>query len=158
MIANASPAQPTVRPPVCFPNLLFRGNQNHSPELQLFTPPPLSNPRIRALDSSFVPRPHDVTSTKHDLKGPDQLTTLTILALVCVVPKDKFTSKGPLKKWKGTADSGNAVWRWFCEECGSPIAHDPEAAPPIIALKGGSLDTEIKKTLKPVCSGSWHNS
>lgn len=59
--------------------------------------------------------------------------------------------KGPLKKWKGTADSGNAVWRWFCGDCGSPIAHDPEAAPPIIALKGGSLDVEIKKTLKPVC-------
>ena len=39
----------------------------------------------------------------------------------------------------------------FCEECGSPIAHDPDAAPPIIALKGGSLDSEIKKTLKPVC-------
>jgi hypothetical protein len=59
--------------------------------------------------------------------------------------------EGPLKKWKGTADSGNAVWRWFCGDCGSPIAHDPEAAPPIIALKGGSLDVEIKKTLKPVC-------
>lgn len=72
-------------------------------------------------------------------------------ALVCVVPKDKFTSEGPLKKWKGTADSGNAVWRWFCSECGSPIAHDPEGAPEIIALKGGSLDKEIKQKLKPVC-------
>ncbi|EGS18534.1 carbon-sulfur lyase-like protein [Thermochaetoides thermophila DSM 1495] len=70
-------------------------------------------------------------------------------SLVCVVPKDKFTSQGPLKKWKGIADSGNAVWRWFCAECGSPIAHDPEGAPEIIALKGGSLDMEIKKTLKP---------
>ncbi len=72
-------------------------------------------------------------------------------ALVCVVPKAKLDVKGPIKKWKGTADSGNAVWRWFCGDCGSPIAHDPDAAPDIIALKGGSLDTEIKKTLKPVC-------
>lgn len=71
-------------------------------------------------------------------------------ALVCVVPKDKVSVQGPLKKWKGTADSGNTVWRWFCGDCGSPIAHDPEAAP-ILAIKGGSLDTEIKKTLKPVC-------
>ncbi len=47
------------------------------------------------------------------------------------------------------------MWRWFCEECGSPIAHDPDAAPEIIALKGGTLDSEIKKTLKPVCSCSW---
>lgn len=70
-------------------------------------------------------------------------------ALVVVVPKDKFTTTGPVKKWKGTADSGNAVYRWFCSECGSPIAHDPEAAP-VIAIKGGTLDTEIKKGLKPV--------
>lgn len=70
-------------------------------------------------------------------------------ALVVVVPKDKFTTSGPIKKWKGTADSGNAVYRWFCSECGSPIAHDPEAAP-VIAIKGGTLDVEIKKGLKPV--------
>ncbi|KAK0719556.1 Mss4-like protein [Lasiosphaeris hirsuta] len=69
-------------------------------------------------------------------------------SLVVVVPQDSLTVKGPLKKWKGIAASGNAVYRWFCEECGSPIAHDPEAAP-VVALKGGSLDTEIKKTLKP---------
>jgi hypothetical protein len=43
------------------------------------------------------------------------------------------------------------VWRWFCGDCGSPIAHDPDAAPEIIALKGGTLDSEIKKGLKPVC-------
>jgi hypothetical protein len=75
-------------------------------------------------------------------------------ALVCVVPKDKLTVDGPLKKYKGTADSGNAVYRWFCSECGSPIAHEPSAAPEIIALKGGSLDMEIKKGLKPVCRSS----
>jgi len=71
-------------------------------------------------------------------------------ALVVVVPKDKLTTTGPIKKWKGIADSGNAVYRWFCSECGSPIAHDPEAAP-VIALKGGCLDSEQKKALKPVC-------
>ncbi|KAK5652463.1 hypothetical protein OQA88_10507 [Cercophora sp. LCS_1] len=69
-------------------------------------------------------------------------------SLVVVVPKDTVATKGPIKKWKGIADSGNAVYRWFCSECGSPIAHEPEAAP-VIALKGGCLDSEIKKTLKP---------
>lgn len=72
------------------------------------------------------------------------------IALVCVVPKDKLTINGPVKKWQGTGSSGKAVWRLFCSECGSPIAHDPEAAPEIIALKGGTLDSEIKKNLKPV--------
>ncbi|KAH6649779.1 Mss4-like protein [Chaetomium fimeti] len=70
-------------------------------------------------------------------------------SLVCVVLKDKLTVNGPVKKWEGKGSSGQSVWRWFCEECGSPIAHDPDAAPPIIALKGGTLDSEIKKTLKP---------
>lgn len=71
-------------------------------------------------------------------------------ALVVVVPKDKLSVNGPLKKWEGKGSSGKSVWRWFCEVCGSPIAHDPDAAPEIIALKGGTLDSEIKKTLKPV--------
>lgn len=46
--------------------------------------------------------------------------------------------------------SGHPVHRVFCSECGSPIAHDPDAAPEIIAIKAGTLDSEIKKTLKPV--------
>lgn len=46
--------------------------------------------------------------------------------------------------------SGKAVHRIFCSECGSPIAHDPESAPPIIAIKGGTLEVETKNKLKPV--------
>ncbi|PTB69731.1 hypothetical protein BBK36DRAFT_1188265 [Trichoderma citrinoviride] len=70
-------------------------------------------------------------------------------SLVAVVPKASLTINGPVKKWTGTAASGNAVHRLFCSECGSPIAHDPDGAPDIIALKAGTLDTEIKKKLKP---------
>lgn len=73
-------------------------------------------------------------------------------ALVVVVPKNKLKISGPTKSWAGKADSGNTVHRIFCSECGSPIAHDPEGAPEIIAIKGGTLDTAIKQTLKPV---SW---
>ncbi|TLD21433.1 hypothetical protein PspLS_08849 [Pyricularia sp. CBS 133598] len=70
-------------------------------------------------------------------------------SLVVVVPKDKLTINGPTKSWAGKGSSGKAVHRIFCGECGSPIAHDPDAAPEIIAIKGGTLDAEIKKTLKP---------
>ena len=69
---------------------------------------------------------------------------------MCVVLKDKTTITGPTKSWAGLGSSGKAVHRIFCSECGSPIAHDPDSAPPIIAIKGGTLDSEIKKTLKPV--------
>ncbi|ELQ37189.1 DUF636 domain-containing protein [Pyricularia oryzae Y34] len=70
-------------------------------------------------------------------------------SLVVVVPKDKLTINGPTKSWAGKGSSGKAVHRIFCSECGSPIAHDPDAAPEIIAIKGGTLDAEIKKKLKP---------
>lgn len=70
-------------------------------------------------------------------------------SLVAVVLKEKLTLNGPTKSWAGIGSSGKAVHRIFCSECGSPIAHDPDAAPEIIAIKGGSLDSEIKKTLKP---------
>jgi hypothetical protein len=73
-----------------------------------------------------------------------------LTALVTVVPKDKLTINGPTKSWAGKGSSGKDVHRIFCSECGSPIAHDPDAAPPIIAIKAGTLDSEIKKTLKPV--------
>jgi hypothetical protein len=75
---------------------------------------------------------------------------VSILALVAVVPKDKLTVNGPTKSWAGTGSSGKAVHRIFCFECGSPIAHDPDAAPEIIAIKAGTLNTKIKNTLKPV--------
>lgn len=70
-------------------------------------------------------------------------------ALVTVVPKDKLKISGETKSWAGKGSSGKAVHRVFCPTCGSPIAHDPEAAPEIIAIKAGTLDTDIKKTLEP---------
>lgn len=73
-------------------------------------------------------------------------------ALVAVVPKDKVVMRGPVKKWTGKGSSGNDVHRIFCSECGSPIAHDPDAAPEIIAMKAGTLDPEQRKELKPVSS------
>lgn len=79
-----------------------------------------------------------------------QLTTcITDLALVAVVPKAKLKINGPTKSWEGKGSSGKAVHRIFCSECGSPIAHDPDAAPEIIAIKAGTLDVEIKKKLQP---------
>lgn len=72
------------------------------------------------------------------------------VALVAVVPKASLTISGPTKSWAGKGSSGKDVHRIFCSECGSPIAHDPDAAPEIIAIKAGTLDSEIKKNLKPV--------
>ncbi|KAH6655633.1 Mss4-like protein [Truncatella angustata] len=70
-------------------------------------------------------------------------------SLVVVVPKDKLTITGNPKKYSSKGSSGQQVHRIFCGDCGSPIAHDPDAAPEIIALKGGTLSNEDKQKLKP---------
>lgn len=75
-------------------------------------------------------------------------------ALVTVVPKAQLTVNGPVKKYSSKGSSGHDVHRLFCSECGSPIAHDPDAAPEIIAIKAGTLSSDIKQKLKPVGSFS----
>jgi len=70
-------------------------------------------------------------------------------SLVCVVPKAKLTIEGPIKSWAGVGSSGKAVHRLFCSDCGSPVAHDPDSAPDIIAIKAGTLEMEQKRELKP---------
>ncbi|PHH88136.1 hypothetical protein CDD83_7940 [Cordyceps sp. RAO-2017] len=87
--------------------------------------------------------------TGYDHCDDCQRQTGSTYSLVTIVPKSKLTINGPVKKWAGKGSSGKTVYRIFCSECGSPIAHDPDAAPEIIVLKAGTLDTEIKKTLKP---------
>ncbi|KAJ6134727.1 hypothetical protein N7523_001049 [Penicillium sp. IBT 18751x] len=87
--------------------------------------------------------------TAYDHCDDCQRQTGSTYSLVTVVPKDSLTINGPTKSFAKAGSSGKPVHRIFCSECGSPIAHDPEAAPPIIALKAGTLDSEIKKTLKP---------
>ncbi|KAK3180774.1 hypothetical protein K4F52_007865 [Lecanicillium sp. MT-2017a] len=87
--------------------------------------------------------------TGYDHCDDCQRQTGSTYSLVAVVPKDKVVMRGPVKKWTGKGSSGNDVHRIFCSECGSPIAHDPDAAPEIIAMKAGTLDPEQRKELKP---------
>ncbi|KUL87395.1 hypothetical protein ZTR_04733 [Talaromyces verruculosus] len=87
--------------------------------------------------------------TGYDHCDDCQRQTGSSYSLVAVVPKSALTLNGPTKSWAGKGSSGKDVHRIFCSECGSPIAHDPDAAPEIIAIKAGTLDSEIKKNLKP---------
>jgi hypothetical protein len=51
----------------------------------------------------------------------------------------KFT-KGEPKRYVDTADSGNALYRFFCPECGGSIYSQRSTAPQMLVLKAGSLD------------------
>ena len=57
-----------------------------------------------------------------------------------VVPADSITTKGTLKTFRDSADSGNTVDREFCPECGSPIFSKPSASTGITVIKAGTLD------------------
>ncbi len=65
----------------------------------------------------------------------------TAMASVMLVPKSAFKiSKGTLKHYEVTGDSGGKVSRGFCADCGSPILSMISASSEVVAIKAGSLD------------------
>lgn len=50
-----------------------------------------------------------------------------------------FTAGTP-KKYADTADSGNTLYRYFCENCGSSIMSQRSKTPEMSVLKVGTLD------------------
>jgi hypothetical protein len=62
-------------------------------------------------------------------------------AAFVVVPKDSFRSSGMLHSYECIGGSGKKIRRRFCPACGSPVVIEVDAAPGIVALLAGSLDT-----------------
>ncbi|KAG8998358.1 hypothetical protein FRB94_006931 [Tulasnella sp. JGI-2019a] len=76
----------------------------------------------------------------HDHCDDCQRQTGTSYSLVVIVPTDKLKIVGPTKDYIKKGDSGKDGHRIFCSECGSPIAHRPDSAPDITAVKGGVFE------------------
>jgi hypothetical protein len=57
-----------------------------------------------------------------------------------VFPTAAVTISGPLRDYASTADSGNAMHRQFCSECGTPVTSAAEARPHLLILRAGTLD------------------
>ena len=49
-------------------------------------------------------------------------------------------TRGAPKSYIGTADSGNAITRAFCGDCGSPLFVQVSTRPDIVGLRVGTLD------------------
>lgn len=76
-----------------------------------------------------------------------QRSSGTAMASVLLVPKATFKfTKGDVKYYEVTADSGNKVNRGFCANCGSPILSALAGMPDMLAIKAGSLDEPNKFT------------
>jgi hypothetical protein len=57
-----------------------------------------------------------------------------------VFPSDAITIDGQLRDYRSVADSGNAMHRRFCPECGTPLFSASEARPHLIIVRNGALD------------------
>ena len=57
-----------------------------------------------------------------------------MLCPVMYVPKTALTISGRAKYYEVQADSGNAVRRGFCAECGCPVFIDAELVPDLMGV------------------------
>ena len=64
------------------------------------------------------------------------------LSIIAVFPRDAFSLQGEPKVFEDLGTSGQAVYRNFCPDCGSPVITDTPGAREgdIIFIKAGSLD------------------
>ena len=56
------------------------------------------------------------------------------------IPDAAYVQTGETKVFTDTGDSGKAVWRHFCGNCGSPILSKVEVMPGLALVKAGTLD------------------
>ena len=56
------------------------------------------------------------------------------------IPDAAYVQTGETKVFTDKGDSGKAVWRHFCGNCGSPILSKVEAMPGLSLVKAGTLD------------------
>jgi hypothetical protein len=69
-----------------------------------------------------------------------QKQTGTAFSVMVGIPKSALSIQGKLKRFRDTGDSGQAVDRNFCPECGSPIITDVAVMPELTFIKAGTLD------------------
>lgn len=82
----------------------------------------------------------------------------TAFSVVVGIPKSALSIKGELKTYLDTGESGKAVERNFCPNCGSPITSNAAVMPELTIIKAGSLDDTswLNPTMHVYCdSAQW---
>jgi hypothetical protein len=69
-----------------------------------------------------------------------QKSSGTAFNTVVAVPKPTITMTGPVKTYEGKGDTGNAVFKLFCPECGSPVAEEAAIMADVVMIPVGTLD------------------
>lgn len=64
----------------------------------------------------------------------------TLASVIIGLPEDAVDHQGEVKTFADMGESGKAVDRQFCPNCGSPLFSIAESAPGLIFVKAGTLD------------------
>ena len=55
-------------------------------------------------------------------------------------PSEAVMTQGEVRWHDSVADSGNAMQRGFCPQCGTPLLSRAEARPAVVIVRAGALD------------------
>jgi hypothetical protein len=69
-----------------------------------------------------------------------QKSSGTAFNAVVAVPKPAVSLTGTVSTYEGKGDTGNAVYKQFCPECGSPIAEEAAVMADVVMIMVGTLD------------------
>jgi hypothetical protein len=85
-----------------------------------------------------------------------QKGTGTAFASVVGLPKPVLTVQGALKTYADRGDSGKALYRRFCPECGSSVMDEAEAMPNVVMIMTGTLDDAswVKPAMEIYCDSA----
>ena len=61
-------------------------------------------------------------------------------AIVIGIPEAALSVQGDLKTYRDKGDSGKAMLRRFCPNCGSTVMDEAEAMPGVVMVQVGTLD------------------
>ena len=88
-----------------------------------------------------------------------QKFTGTAFATVVAVPKDSLSIQGKLTTYSKPGDTGQALERRFCPECGSGIVDEAAVMPGVVMINVGTLDDSswVKPGMQIYCDSaqSW---
>lgn len=85
-----------------------------------------------------------------------QKETGSAFAIVIGLPKSALSVQGDLKTFKDTGDSGKAMFRRFCPNCGSTVVDQGEIMPDTVMIQVGTLDDPswVKPAMEIYCDSA----